>query len=182
MIIRPEEQIPPVPEDEHGSPESSAEDKPSGMVIRHQNFSGIEDLFEEDEPASMPDQKTSPSLVIHEEVVSPEIVPSGAGTENVEFEEDVPDVSEGVEEPEKDVPGTNAYGEVVPGPAFSFNRRQWLGLIKWARHSESLSHDQRLQIIRMGRLIQKNRRLTKEQEEQVGEMIALVQALGYKPV
>jgi hypothetical protein len=70
----------------------------------------------------------------------------------------------------------------VPGPAFSFNRRQWFGLIKWARHSESLSHDQRLQIIRMGRLIQKNRRLTREQEEQIGEMIALVQALGYKPV
>jgi hypothetical protein len=33
----------------------------------------------------------------------------------------------------------------------------------------------------MGRLIQKNRRLTREQEVQVREMVALVQALGYKP-
>ncbi len=38
-----------------------------------------------------------------------------------------------------------------------------------------------MQIVRMGRLIQKDRKLTGKQEEQVGELIALVQALGYKP-
>jgi len=130
----------------------------------------------------MPAQEPSPSPVIHEEEASPGLVYPEAGTENLEFEGEVSDESEGVEEPDKDVRETQTYGDMVPTPAFSFNRRQWLGLIKWARHSESLSHDQRLQIIRMGRLIQKNRRLTKEQEEQVGEMIALVQALGYKPV
>jgi hypothetical protein len=182
LVIPTKEQIPPAPEVEQVSPESSAEDKPSGTVIRHQNFSGIDDLFEEDEPASMPVQEPSPSPVIHEEEVSPRLVYPEAGTENLEFEGDIPEDSEEVEEPDKGVHETQTYGDMVPGPAFSFNRRQWLGLIKWARHSESLSHDQRLQIIRMGRLIQKNRRLTKEQEEQVGEMIALVQALGYKPV
>ncbi len=182
LVIHTEEQILPAPEDEQVSPESSAEDKPSGTVIRHQNFSGIDDLFEEDEPASMPAHEPSPSPVIHEEEVSPGHVYPEAGTEHLELEGDISDESEEVEEPDKDVRETQTYGDMVPGPAFSFNRRQWLGLIKWARHSESLSHDQRLQIIRMGRLIQKNRRLTKEQEEQVGEMIALVQALGYKPV
>jgi len=182
LVIRTEEQIPPAPEDEQVSPGSSAEGKPSGMVIRHQNFAGIDDLFEEDEPASMPAQEPSPSPVIQEEEVSPGLVYPEAGTENLEFEGDISDESEEVEEPDKDVRETQTYEDMVPSPAFSFNRRQWLGLIKWARHSESLSHDQRLQIIRMGRLIQKNRRLTKEQEEQVGEMIALVQALGYKPV
>ena len=37
-----------------------------------------------------------------------------------------------------------------------------------------------MQIVRMGRLIQKGRRLTRRQEEQVLEMIALVQKLGYR--
>ena len=37
-----------------------------------------------------------------------------------------------------------------------------------------------MQIVRMGRLIQKGRRLTNKQEEQVLEMIALVQRLGYR--
>ncbi len=64
---------------------------------------------------------------------------------------------------------------------FSFSRRQWFDLVKWARHSDNLSHDQRIQIVRMGRLIQKGRKLTKKQEEQINEMIALVQAMGYRP-
>ena len=64
---------------------------------------------------------------------------------------------------------------------FSFNRKQWFDLLKWAHHSTTLTHDQRLQIVRMGRLIQKDRKLTRKQEEQVKEMIALVQALGYRP-
>jgi hypothetical protein len=37
-----------------------------------------------------------------------------------------------------------------------------------------------MQIVRMDRLIQKGRRLTNKQEEQVLEMIALVQRLGYR--
>ena len=182
LVIRPEEQTPPPPEEEPGSSESSAGDKTPGMVNRPQKFSGIEDLFEEDASVPIPDQDTSPPPEIPEGEVSPDLVQSKAETENPEYEGEIPDESEGVEEPEKDTRGTHTYEDVVPGPAFSFNRRQWLSLIKWARHSESLSHDQRLQIIRMGRLIQKNRRLTREQEEQVGEMIALVQALGYTPV
>ena len=63
----------------------------------------------------------------------------------------------------------------------SINRKQWFDLLKWAHHSTTLTHDQRLQIVRMGRLIQKDRKLTRKQEEQVQEMIALVQALGYRP-
>jgi hypothetical protein len=37
-----------------------------------------------------------------------------------------------------------------------------------------------MQIVRMGRLIQKGRKLTHKQEEQVKEMITLVQAQGYR--
>jgi hypothetical protein len=43
-----------------------------------------------------------------------------------------------------------------------------------------LSQDQRLQIIRMGRLIQRGRRLTHKQDEQVREMIGLAHSLGYR--
>ena len=64
---------------------------------------------------------------------------------------------------------------------FSFSRKQWFDLVKWARHSDKISHDQRIQIVRMGRLIQKGRKLTKKQEDQINEMIALVQAMGYRP-
>ncbi|NMB79671.1 MAG: hypothetical protein GYA23_11325 [Methanomicrobiales archaeon] len=61
-----------------------------------------------------------------------------------------------------------------------FDRTQWFDLLKWAHHSGALSQDQRLQIVRMGRLIQKGRRLTPRQDEQVRDMISLVQSLGYR--
>ncbi|MCX6698398.1 MAG: response regulator, partial [Methanomicrobiales archaeon] len=53
-------------------------------------------------------------------------------------------------------------GQAPPG-ATSFDRTQWLDLLKWARHSGALSQDQRLKIIRMGRLVQKGRKLTNKQ-------------------
>ena len=68
----------------------------------------------------------------------------------------------------------------VAGQHVTFNRAQWLDLLKWSRHCEDLTQDQRMQIVRMGRLIQKGRKLTKNQGEQVQEMIALVQRLGYR--
>ena len=71
-----------------------------------------------------------------------------------------------------------------PAEAFptgvAFNRAQWFDLLKWAHHSGTLSSDQRMQIVRMGRLIQKGRKLTHKQEEQVLEMISLVKAQGYR--
>jgi DNA-binding response OmpR family regulator len=69
----------------------------------------------------------------------------------------------------------------VPQGGFSFNRNQWMDLLKWAHHSGALSQDQRLKIVRMGRLIQKDRKLTKKQQDQIREIIAFVYALGYRP-
>jgi chromosome segregation ATPase len=68
----------------------------------------------------------------------------------------------------------------LPMEGIAFNRTQWLDLLKWAHHSNALSQEQRLQIVRMGRLIQKGRRLTRKQDEQVREMIMLAQSLGYR--
>ena len=69
----------------------------------------------------------------------------------------------------------------VPQGGFSFNRNQWMDLLKWAHHSGALTQDQRLKIVRMGRLIQKDRKLTKKQQDQIREIIAFVYALGYRP-
>ena len=56
LVLHPDEQTPPVSGDEPASREPSAGGEISGMDIRSPNFSGIEDLFEEDEPAPQPAQ------------------------------------------------------------------------------------------------------------------------------
>jgi chromosome segregation ATPase len=68
----------------------------------------------------------------------------------------------------------------IPFDGISFNRQQWLDLLKWAHHSGALSQEQRMQIVRMGRLIQRGRKLTQKQDEQVRDMLSLVQTLGYR--
>ena len=62
-----------------------------------------------------------------------------------------------------------------------FNRRQWFDLVKWAHSEPSLSRDDKLRIVRLGRLIQTGRRLRPKQEEQVAELVSLAYSLGYKP-
>ena len=180
LVIHPDEQTPPVSRDEPAPRKPSAGGEISAMDIRSLNFSGIEDLFEEDEPVPQPAQDSKAEAGGNKEDFSSETGSFDAGREDQGREGDVFDEIEPEGEPGQDyaVPDD---ATAISGPVFSFNRRQWLGLIKWAHHSGALSRDQRLQIIRMGRLIQKNRRLTREQEDQIREMISLVQALGYRP-
>ena len=51
----------------------------------------------------------------------------------------------------------------------SFGRQQWLDLVKWAHNTNTLSHEDRIRIVKLGRLIQKGRRLTRRQEAQLAE-------------
>jgi hypothetical protein len=178
LVTRPAE--PPVSEEGQTSSEPSPEPvgETSESVLRNMNFSEIEDLFEEDEPSVQPVGDTVLNEGSNEAELSPvppvpEAGEEERGEEPAEYEET---------EPDQDSRVPDDVSRPIPAPAFSFNRRQWLSLIKWAHHSEALTREQRSQILRMGRLIQKNRRLTREQEDQVNEMIALVQALGYRPV
>ena len=180
LVIPPEKQTPPVSGDEPESREPAAGSEISGMDIRTHSFSGIEDLFEEDEPAPKPVQDDEAEKGRNNENFSSETVSFDTASEDQGHEDEAYDEIEPEEQPGQDSAVPDDSG-AIPAPVFSFNRRQWLGLIKWAHHSTALSRDQRLQIIRMGRLIQKNRRLTREQEDQIKEMISLVQALGYKP-
>jgi len=181
LVLHPgEQEETPVPGDETASREPSKGGEISGTDIRSPNFSGIEDLFEEDGAGPQPTQDNEAEEGRNIGDFSSETGDSEADKEDQEYENEVYDGIEPEEKPGQAyaVPDDSA---AIPGPAFSFSRRQWLGLIKWAHHSAALSRDQRLQIIRMGRLIQKNRRLTSEQEDQINEMISLVQALGYRP-
>jgi hypothetical protein len=52
--------------------------------------------------------------------------------------------------------------------------------MKWAHNSEALSHEDRIRFIKLGRLIQKGRRLTRRQEAQLAELVTLAHAMGYR--
>ena len=147
-----------------------------------------EDFSQKDDPvATKPDVALKPTGISEpdpEETGEKSLTGSPvSATERGEDElgdDDLADVDEVTEE-EYSTTLPDDTGTPSSHGVFTFDRRQWFELIKWARHSGTLSHDQRIQILRMGRLIQNNRKLTKKQEDQVNEMIALVEALGYRP-
>jgi len=173
----------------------------SGVIQKVPDISGADDIFLEHPPEPKGgDPSTGPSTTTnaadeHAVLDSPE--PS-IEISSVEDDEEVPSAlidetqpeQEDEEEPEEggekvqyegsDASTYEAEGQ-IPSAGFSFNRNQWMDLLKWAHHSGALSQDQRLKIVRMGRLIQKDRKLTKKQQDQIREIIAFVYALGYRP-
>ena len=68
----------------------------------------------------------------------------------------------------------------VPGNRM-FDRQQWFDLIRWAHNTPSLSREEKLRFVRLGRLLQKGRRLTHSQDAQVAELVSLAYSMGYKP-
>lgn len=169
-------------------------------------ITNIDDLFEDDEPEEEHEEIPSVSI-IHESVSddTPEdTIAADNLTENgsdMPFESGVIDPVDGdgepeeeEEEPSTDMPAENDEEDVFeddPAPApegssrvdswgVSLNRAQWYDLLKWAHHSGTLTQDQRMQIVRMGRLMQRGRKLTPKQEEQVRDLLSLAQAQGYR--
>jgi uncharacterized membrane protein YkoI len=146
---------------------------------------GIEDLFEDVEtgPAAAEERAEAPARP----PAVPAAEPPGINTSEHPGGEAVP---AGEREEDKQAEDREAAGDTVQtlddfvatpsGYGISFDRRQWLDLLKWSHHSGALSQEQRMQIVRMGRLIQNGRKLTKKQDEQVREMMVLVQTLGYR--
>ena len=177
-VTIPDEQKSQISENELTSPEPSksiSEVSPEAVTDIVKTFCD-EDLFEGNEPdLTKADLASQPSGVAETE---PEKTPGAEGYPDDEYNDE-----DSRKEPETDYAEkiSGEPGGPVPPVTFSINRKQWFDLLKWAHHSTTLTHDQRLQIVRMGRLIQKDRKLTRKQEEQVQEMIALVQALGYRP-
>lgn len=162
---------------------------------------GVEDLFEDDEDSSEDTEELPVVSIVCDPApeVTLDIIPCPPVSDEPEFDEALepdggaededgmpsPDLSAGDESDESvdddgDTDSGVHYPPVPATPGIAFDRTKWFDLLKWAHHSGALSQDQRLQIVRMGRLIQKGRRLTRKQDEQVREMIGLVQSLGYR--
>ena len=173
----------------------------SGVIQKVTDISGADDIFLEHPPGpKVGDLSTAPSTTsdtVDEQVVlasqepslekscgeDDEEEPSGLIDEAQPEQEDDEEPEEGGEKAEYEGSDESTYeaeGQ-VPQEGFSFNRNQWMDLLKWAHHSGALSQDQRLKIFRMGRLIQKDRKLTKKQQDQIREIITFVYALGYRP-
>jgi len=72
-------------------------------------------------------------------------------------------------------------GGSAPLGDISFTTQQWLDLLKWSHHTDTLSQSQRQKIVMMGRLVQKDGRLTKKHQEQVREILSFVYARGFRP-
>jgi hypothetical protein len=154
------------------------------------HISSVEDLFEDDEHEG---QKPAPEPVVSiirepatEPVrdVLPDSMPGLATDEGSFFEEEPYPVTITGNDAEDDSANEDSIADdsdAAPGYGqdIAFDRTQWLDLLKWSHHCDALEPDQRMQIVRMGRLIQKGRKLTRKQEEQVLEMVALVKNLGY---
>jgi chromosome segregation ATPase len=152
----------------------------------------VEDLFEDDEDVEEKQSRDPEVSIIQEPAtepvrdVLPDIISDRSEDQESFFEDEKssgPDFGTITDEDyTDDEVSILEQSDAVPGsgPAITFNRTQWLNLLKWSHHCDVLSQDQRMQIVRMGRLVQKGRKLTRRQEEQVMEMIALVQRMGYR--
>jgi DNA-binding response OmpR family regulator len=165
----------------------------SGEIQKVSDISGADDIFLEHSPEQKGGyHSTTPSTTSDAAGEQPAL-DSPAGRDDKELsglidevqpeqedEEEAEEGGENAEYDESDDSTDEADGQVPQG-GFSFNRNQWMDLLKWAHHSGALSQDQRLKIVRIGRLIQKDRKLTKKQQDQIREVIAFVYSLGYRP-
>jgi DNA-binding response OmpR family regulator len=172
----------------------------SGVIQKVSDISGADDIFLEHPPEAKHGEATSGTSATGDAAGEQPVLDSpepslekSSGRDEEELSgliDEAQPEQEDEEEPEKEGEkveyegsdeSTNEAEGQVPQGGFSFNRNQWMDLLKWAHHSGALSQDQRLKIVRMGRLIQKDRKLTKKQQDQIREIIAFVYALGYRP-
>lgn len=136
----------------------------------------LEDLFEDPEP-QLPQAILLTGVPSSEEFGSS---PETGEQDDVGLEGESRHEEKSPDEENDDSPAGYSTGDYSPGATpFAFNRQQWFDLFTWARHAEALTADQRMEIIRMGRLIQRGRKLTRKQDARIREMIDLVQSLGY---
>jgi DNA-binding response OmpR family regulator len=141
--------------------------------------SGIDDLFEPVSDRS-PDQLNPPQQLSGS---SPDLLTESSADESF-FSETGDNTQVSVPEEQNDTITNTAVGSgsvgTIPRGNISFNRQQWFDLLRWAHHADSITQNQRMQIVRMGRLIQQGRNLTKKQEEQVREILVLAHTLGFR--
>jgi len=155
--------------DEQAPPPHNEEPKEaSGVEIR-----SVEDLYEQPHELDINDL--------------PDAAPIAAGDRTAEagaVEESDITLENGEEAGEKEPDMATLpepTGATAAAGLATFSRQQWFDLVKWARNTPALSHEDRLRIVRLGRLIQKGRRLTRRQEAQLSELVTLASSMGYRP-
>ncbi|MEI6292984.1 MAG: response regulator [Methanomicrobiales archaeon] len=169
----------------------------SGLIPQVSGISGADSLFLESEPVEKNLGPAPGPAKVKESLEEKTIRGSVPEEPTMKDDQTVQPFSDTREKPEQEaagkigLPGSEdgpgkkpggtpeVSGGTVPGEEISFSSTQWLDLLKWAHHSDALTKDQRLKIVRMGRLIQKDRKLTKKQQEQVSEILSSASALGY---
>jgi DNA-binding response OmpR family regulator len=161
----------------------------SGVIPRVSGISDADNIFLEHSPeakkADSAEEKTVEEYSPEESPAADDEKEQSASDDNAQPEKDDEEGPEDAGDEEAyegqsdEIPGES--GGPIPLGGISFSRNQWFDLLKWSHHSGAISQDQRLKIVRMGRLVQKDRKLTKKQQDQVREIIALVYALGYRP-
>jgi len=132
----------------------------------------VEDGYDESHPGAVRADEELPG----EEPLAAGDLLADAGAEK--GADSVPEAGEDEEEPDTVAPPVMT-GMAPPAGDTAFSRQQWFDLVKWAHNTPALSHDDRLRIVRLGRLIQKGRRLTRRQETQLAELVALARSMGY---
>ncbi len=147
----------PVPKEEPCSeePVMSTSEVPPGVVADIVNIFSDEDLFETDEPVQtqkdqVPEPEdhtdTGPDLTC-EEIPDEFSDSEGEDEETPSSHDEVAD--EDVDEPDVGLSEGDVAKPMSHG-VFSFSRKQWFDLVKWARHSDKISHDQRMQTCQDG--------------------------------
>ncbi|MCU0630632.1 MAG: hypothetical protein MUF37_05740, partial [Methanoregulaceae archaeon] len=154
--------------------EKDVEPAPAAITVKK---SEEEKSFRE----SLPGQRSAPNDTKMQPASHIDVTPEQKNVEKHEHGTRVKTEPPDVEEVPGGQPGKTpgAAGVTVPTVDISFNSTKWLDLLKWAHHTDALSKEQRLKIVRMGRLIQKDRKLTKNQQEQVREILSMATSLGY---
>jgi DNA-binding response OmpR family regulator len=199
--LTPGVQQPPVSKKDLVNSEPSGEIPPivSGIISRISGSSDADSIFlvhqqnaEKEDMGPGPRKVLTPSeektvqsdprkesSAVHDQMVQPALY-AGAKPEK--------ETAEKPESPGSDAgPGTQPDetaeepGGTPPSGDISFTSTQWLDLLKWAHHTDALSPNQRQKIVMMGRLVQKDGKLTKRQQEQIREILTFVYARGYHP-
>lgn len=148
------------------------------------DIQGVEDLFE-DEPGmditELPDATIEPKAASENVGTDPNAKKSEIPAGPVEQDDDAVETDIPVEDKKRSTPGTlDKYGVAPVQGNRQFDRQQWFDLVRWAHNTPSLSREEKLRFVRLGRLMQKGRKLTRTQDEQVTELVSLAYSMGFK--
>jgi DNA-binding response OmpR family regulator/predicted nucleic acid-binding Zn-ribbon protein len=158
----------------------------------------VEDLFEEpkeldinDLSDAIPVSAVPPAEAAgNAPVISGDDTPDAADDDETAPEEGEPEEEDTAEDDDEETgddetnegdDGSTSDEAQLPEGIPAFSRQQWFDLMKWAHNADALTHEDRIRIVKLGRLLKQGRRLTGRQEAQLEELVTLACARGYRP-